>query len=161
VLRNCLRPIQVSEENRPPIEGRFLMVTHFLVRPRTTRSMIRELEFPHRRRAKEVAAFATHQPNPRLVALLAKNLELHWNDFPWLPIRAGIWVRLLARRLCTSRLRLASGCDATAARYLWRRLGRGCYLRRWLSRFRRLGRKLERSDIVFESCLRARPSFEG
>jgi len=62
---------------------------------------IRELEFRSGVARNEVAAFATHQPIRGWWRCWPRNLELHWNDFPWLPIRAGIWVRLLARRLCT------------------------------------------------------------
>jgi len=76
------KAIQVSAESNDQL--RVVFDGDALSRAATARldECIRELERRSRVESGQVAAFATHQPNPRLVALLAKRVGVAFERFP-------------------------------------------------------------------------------
>jgi 3-oxoacyl-[acyl-carrier-protein] synthase-3 len=105
--------IQVSAE--PEDRLRVVFDGGALSRAATARldQCIRELEWRSGVARNEVAAFATHQPNPRLVALLAKKTGVPLERFPMIADTRGN----LGSTTCAAALHLAlEGSRCTLAR---------------------------------------------
>jgi 3-oxoacyl-[acyl-carrier-protein] synthase-3 len=88
---------------------------------------IRELEGLSGIPREQVAAFATHQPNPRLVALLARKSGVAVERFPAVADTRAIWGRRPVQRHFTWRWRLpAAKKRRRGAPFFLLRSGRGC-----------------------------------